>query len=124
MNPNPSCTVVVAMLDFASPGQLPGQPPGPFRATDVASFGGLVDAGEEIFTQCIRARGVGILPDLHFGWMRAGKFFLFFFTLDFTGCASVLKSLLMGIGEDGNIGVFFTGTKSILDRSISRGVHP
>ncbi len=78
LNPNPSCTVVVAMLDFASPGQLPEQPPGPFRPTDVASFGGLVDAGEEILIECVRARGVGILPDLHFGWMRAGKFFFHF----------------------------------------------
>ena len=59
------------MLGFASPGQLPEQPPGPFQPTDVASFGGLVDAGGEISMQCLRARGVGILPDLLFGWMRA-----------------------------------------------------
>lgn len=71
---NPSCTVVVAMLNFASPGQLPNQPPGPFQPRDVASFEDLVDAGGEVLKECIRARGVGILPDLHFGWVRAGKF--------------------------------------------------
>ena len=70
------------MLDFASPSQLPEQPPGPFKPTDVASFGGLVDAGSEIFAQCIRARGVGILPDLHFGWVRAGKFLSLWTSLD------------------------------------------
>ncbi len=82
MNPNPSCTVVVAMLDFASPGQLPKQPPGPFPPTDVASFGRLVDAGGKIFTQCIRASGGGILPNLHFGWVRAGKFSSLWVSLD------------------------------------------
>ena len=70
---NPSCTVVVAMLNFASPGQLPNQPPGPFQPTDVTNFEDLVDAGGEVLAECIRARGVGILPDLHFGWVRAGK---------------------------------------------------
>ena len=70
---NPSCTVVVAMLNFASPGQLPEQPPGPFQPTDVATFEDLVDAGGEVFVDCVRARGVGILPDLHFGWIRAGR---------------------------------------------------
>ena len=71
-----SCTVVVAMLNFASPGQLPEQPPGPFQPTDVATFEDLVDAGGEVFEECIRARGVGILPNLHFGWMRAGRSWL------------------------------------------------
>ncbi len=47
-----------------------------------------------------------------------------FFSSDVAGCVPVLKSLLMGTGENGNIGVFFTGTKSMLDRSIPRGVHP
>ena len=61
------------MLNFASPGQLPEQPDGPFQPTYVASFEELLDAGGEIFTQCIRARGVGILPALHFGWVRAGE---------------------------------------------------
>ena len=70
---NPSCTVVVAMLNFASPGQLPEQPPGPFQPTDVATFEDLVDAGGEVFVECVRARGVGILPELHFGWVRAGR---------------------------------------------------
>lgn len=61
------------MLDFASPGVLPGQPPGPFQPTDVASFEGLVDAAADLFEQCVRKPGVGILPDLHFGWVRAGE---------------------------------------------------
>lgn len=97
-NPSPSCTVIVAMLNFASPGQLPQQPPRPFPPTDVSSFDDLVDAGGEVLMGCIRARGTGILPDLHFGWVQAGR--------------------------GGNIGVFFTGTKSQIDRSIPRGVHP
>ena len=70
---NPSCTIVVTMLDFASPGQLPDQPSGPFQPRDVTSFEGLVDAGGEVFMQCIRARSAGILPDLRFGWVRAGE---------------------------------------------------
>ena len=61
------------MLDFASPGQLPDQPPGGFPPNDVASFEELVDDAGEIFNTCIRARGAGILPDLHFGWVRAGE---------------------------------------------------
>ena len=61
------------MLNFASPGQLPAQPPGPFQPRDVTTFEKLVDAGGDTFEECIRARGVGILPDLHFGWVRAGK---------------------------------------------------
>ena len=73
---NPSCTVVVAMLNFASPGQLPGQPSGPFQPTDVATFEDLVDAGAGVFEQCVRAHGAGILPDLHFGWVRAGRSWL------------------------------------------------
>ena len=60
------------MLDFAESGQLPGQPPGPFQPADVASFEELIDGGGEVFVGCIRAPGVGILPDLHFGWVRAG----------------------------------------------------
>ena len=72
-NPNPSCTVIVAMLDFASREQLPDQPPGGFKPNDVASFADLVDEGGEVLRLCIRARGVGILPDLHFGWVQAGE---------------------------------------------------
>ena len=72
-HPLPSCTVIVAMLDFLSPGQLPEQPAGPFQRTDVASFEELIDAGSDVFVECIRAPGPGILPDLHFGWTRAGE---------------------------------------------------
>ena len=61
------------MLDFASPGQIPEQPAGSFQPTDVDSFEQLVDAGGDVLMQCVRARGVGILPDLRFGWMRAGE---------------------------------------------------
>ena len=61
------------MLNFASPGQLPEQPEGPFLATGVASFDGLVDAAGEVFMGCVRKRGVGLLPDLRFGWVRAGE---------------------------------------------------
>lgn len=64
------------MLNFASPGQFPAQPPGPFQPTDVTTFEKVVDAGGNVFEECIRARGVGILPDLHFGWVRAGKSWL------------------------------------------------
>lgn len=64
------------MLDFASPGQLPDQPAGSFQPRDVTSFEDLVDAGGEVFMQCTRARGAGILPDLRFGWVRAGKSWL------------------------------------------------
>ena len=64
------------MLNFASPGQLPGQPPGPFQPTDVATFEDLEDAGGDVFVQCVRAQGAGILPDLHFGWVRAGRSWL------------------------------------------------
>ena len=68
------------MLDFASPGQLPDQPPGGFQPNDVVSFEELVDDAGEVFKTCIRARGTGILPDLHFGWVRAGEsFFVFLF---------------------------------------------
>ena len=111
------------MLDFASPGQLPGQPPGPFQPTDVSSFDDLVDAGGDVFTGCIRARGVGILPDLHFGWVRAGEFLALIFTT-FAPDLEFLLIAFLEVGQNGNIGVFFTGTKSQIDRSIPRGVHP
>ena len=30
----------------------------------------------------------------------------------------------LGVGQGGNIGVFLMGTKSQIDRSIPRGIHP
>ena len=63
MAPNPSCTLIVALF---------GQPSG--QATDVASFGDLVNSGYDVYSLCIRKRGTGILPDLHFGWIQAGEY--------------------------------------------------
>lgn len=112
------------MLNFASPGQLPEQPPGPFLPTGVASFDGLVDAAGEIFMGCVQKRGVGLLPDLRFGWVRAGESSLWNVVKRFGPDLMLSLTDARGIGIGGNIAVLFTGTKSQIDRSIPRGIHP
>ena len=94
-----SCTVAIAMIDSLAPGDpLPGQPPGPFGSSDVATLRELDDLLGKSFLQCLRHYSATQAPDPSLGWSQ--------------------------VGRSGNIGIFYLGTRSVMDRRIVRALHP
>ena len=137
----PSCTVVLAMINSLETGDpLPGQPPGPFGSSDLTTMRELLYSPGNLGKPLLRClRDFPIHPsDPSLGWAQAGEwqplfslaetnlFFPLYCKRPYnikTRFANLADVSIDTTGRAGNVGIFYVGTKSSMDRRISQAIH-
>lgn len=106
-----TCTWAIVNLKDIPLGRLPHAPPGPYPASDVATFDQFYDSGLiGVDSRCLRHGDLG--------YAIVGKCFPRSFKQDKSNRDTD------GKGAEHSLVILVTGTKSNFDRSLPRGVHP